>query len=387
MIDNSTSKNALISAVLTLAACSLPARKDHELESSLLRSENFGNSRGVSEICQKSECLSLEITNGSSTKVTFPLPSDINQDGQNLIIDGVAHSISLIKPTFLEVKETDTFYRDTFGNAIKVCDLGIPTLDPIPSIVVNFPLKTSALGDLSSFDFDLRPLGGPLVTDFVIGKTLSPTGNERIVSDLDSSVVNQRFKKSIPGLIEGTRSVEHLWNHNGLELIENIVLLDHPAIFACCNEGSPFKFMVSTAFLDTLKAHKLDTAPLARHESLHILDRYLGYPSQTDEFKSLFKKITDSNPSFFKAINEETVFKNKNMGGHSADNPKELFASFLNMAMHYDQLGETIPANLQETANEISRTLLALIEATPNRSGKGLELTRILKRISTENGL
>jgi hypothetical protein len=253
--------------------------------------------------------------------------------------------------------------------------------------MVNFPLKTSSTGELYSFDFDLRPLGGPLVTDFVIGKTLSPTGYERVVSDLDSTILTQRFRDNIPGLIAGTTAVERLWSNDGAEFIEHIALVDHPAIFAGCNEGSPFAYMLSTACLDNLKVHKLDTAPLARHESLHILDRYLGYPSQTDEFESLFKKITESNPSFFKAINEETVFKNKNMGGHSADNPKELFASFLNMAMHYDQLGETIPANLQETANEISRTLLTLIEQVPNRTGNGIELTRILKRISTENGL
>jgi hypothetical protein len=384
MLTNSSSKNALVSAVLTLAACSLPQRRQEELDANCLHTANLGISQGVSELYSKTDKIGLEVTKGSLNQISFNLPRDLKKDGQAVLVDGVAHSISFINPSFLKSESAPTLYRDTFGNAIQVSQLGNPGFNPVPKVMVNFPIKTSATGELCSFDFDLRPIGGPLVTDLVIGKTLTPTSYDRLISDVDSNLVQQRFNKSLPALIKGTKEVEQLWSSNGEEFVENIVLIDHPAIFAGCNEGSPFKFMLSTGCLNNLQSRDLDTAFLARHESLHILDRHLGYPSDSEEFKGLFEKITLSDPDFFEAINEKTVFQNKHMGGHSADNPKELFASFINMAIHYDKTGLPIPSSIKKTAQEVSKTLISILEKLPNGSVDGKELIRVLKTI--DNG-
>jgi hypothetical protein len=386
MLYNTAFKRAILSSIIAFTACTAPQNHQEDLGHCRLHSANLGTSGGVSNIRSQTHSIHFHATHGAFKKVECVLPHDIQHDGQSLIVDGVLHYAMFNWPSFLQLEPPTKLYKDTFGNTITTArDPDNPS--STASIVVMFPLHTSSNGELRPFDIDLRPFGGPLVSQLLIGKTLSKSGPGRIVSDLDPSTLHERFHSAITGLIDGTDDVERLWSDSGDAFVEQIAVIDHPDVFAHITDGNPFTFLVSTNYLDILQHRQLDTTIVARHESLHILDRHMGYPSQSQAFQLLFESIAASHPSFFTAIDESAIFSDSWMGGHSADNAKELFASFLNMAMHYNATGRAIPPNLQATAHAIAQTLLAFINAMPHRSGKGLGLIRLLETICPPQNL
>ncbi len=69
------------------------------------------------------------------------------------------------------------------------------------------------------------------------------------------------------------------------------------------------------------------------HEVSHLVDN-LGDKAISSGSITKFWEGKISNSGFFTQLNESNFFEDRNFGGHSRDNPQELFASFVVSLRH-----------------------------------------------------
>ena len=360
------------------SSCLSPTTNQDALQALCIRPASLGLSRGVSDLRANTYGLEVHYSNGYLSGTRFPLSETLQQDGQSAIIEGVVVGLDVLHPRFVTPNKEPPDYRDAFGNWIDIRRHETSQFQPLVSIFVSFPLRYSADGELTGHSFDLQPIGGPLVTDFLIGRTLMRTGDQRLTLDVDARRLSSRIHDSLISLQSGTDDIQRLWATKDLPLIAQIAIIDHPHMWAGCRVEFASEYLASTSLLANFLNFGLDTRYVARHESLHLLDQHLGAISDSEAFQTLFSSIEATCPDFFTAINESTWLGSRWYGGHSEDNAKELFASFVNMALHHTQTKTSLPASIKPTVHRVSQTLIGLLEKHPEASTHDQPLIALL---------